>query len=195
MCPDRRLGHNRAGGRRGGNGRTRFRRRRRGGSNWRLGNDWPCGRLGGNGGRLRRFADDGRGWPRLRNNPARGRLCNFRFGGGRGGCSLWSGRGSGFGRSGSRGARSCGCCGLLLLLLQDGLQNIARLGYLRQVDLGFGRSFGARTARRGLSALEMGAHTRGLVFFKRTGVCLLLGNANGFENIENGPALYFQFTC
>jgi hypothetical protein len=41
----------------------------------------------------------------------------------------------------------------------------------------------------------MGAHTRGLVFFKRTGVRLLLGNANGFENIENGPALYFQFTC
>jgi hypothetical protein len=80
--------------------------------------------------------------------------------------------------------------------LQNGLQNIARLGYLRQVDLGFGRGIGARTAAgRGFSALEMGAHTRGLVFFKRTGVRLLLGNANSFENIENGPAFYFQFTC
>jgi hypothetical protein len=65
-----------------------------------------------------------------------------------------------------------------------------------QIDLRPGRSLSARGAgRSGLAALEVGAHTLGLVFFKRTGVRFLLGDSYGIENVKNGFTLDFQFTC
>jgi hypothetical protein len=99
--------------------------------------------------------------------------------------------------------RRCGNCGtrrrrsrLLLLLLQDGLQHIAGLGNFGEIDLGFRRSFDARGAgQSGLAALELNAHTLGLIFFKRTGVRLLLGNTDNLENIKNRFALDFQLAC
>ncbi len=108
-------GDNWPSGRRGGNGRTRF-GSRRGGAYWRLDHDGAGGRLGRDGWSLRRPADNGRCRARLRNNPARGRFCCFRFWGWNSG-GLWSGRSGGLCRSRGGGARPCGGCGLLLLLL------------------------------------------------------------------------------
>jgi hypothetical protein len=85
--------------------------------------------------------------------------------------------------------------GLLLFLLQNGLQHISGLRDVRQVDLGPGRGFRARGAGcSGPAALEVDAHTLGLVKLKRTGVRFLLGDVYGLENIENRFALDFQFT-
>lgn len=86
----------------------------------------------------------------------------------------------------------------LFFLLLNSPQNIAGPGNIGQVNLGLllGRSgLGRRTRRRFAPAAQGGAHTPGLVFLNRTGVRLLLRNSNGFENIKNGPALDFQFTC
>jgi hypothetical protein len=64
-----------------------------------------------------------------------------------------------------------------------------------QVDLGLGCSLSTRGAGcSGLAALEVGAHTLGLVNLKRTGVRLFLGNTYSIENIKNRSALDFQFT-
>ncbi len=64
-----------------------------------------------------------------------------------------------------------------------------------QVDFGSGCGFRARRGSAGLTPLQVGTHTFCLIVLQRTGVRLLLRNSNGFENIKNGPALDFQFTC
>jgi hypothetical protein len=43
-------------------------------------------------------------------------------------------------------------------------------------------------------AAKMGADFLGFVFLERTGMRLLLGNANFFQNIENRLALDFQLS-
>jgi len=89
----------------------------------------------------------------------------------------------------------CPFCRFLLFLLQNGFQYVAGLGNLGQVNFRPGRTFGARSRCSGLPALQVGTHTLGLIFFKRTGVRLLLCNADRLENVEDGPALDFQLTC
>ncbi len=85
----------------------------------------------------------------------------------------------------------------LFFSLLDRLEHVARFGHARPVNLRLGRSIvvgaiGTRTARS--SALKMCAHTLGFIELKRTGVCLLLGNAYVIEHVEDRLALHFQFT-
>ena len=196
---------NDTGGRRrcGGDGRARFGCRSGGRSNGRPCNNRPGRGLGRNGRGLRRRGNNRRGLTGLRNDPAWGGFGCFRRGSCRrcGSCLTSRGGhrcdglcGSGWYRSWRCGARRRGG-GFLLLLLQDGLQHIARFGDVRQIDLGLGRSFGARSARcSGLAALQICAHTISLVILKRAGVRFLLGDSYSIENIKNRLALDFQFT-
>lgn len=200
----RSFGGDRARGRCCGDGRTRL-SSGRSADGW-PGNDRTRGRLGSDSGALRWCSSNGSSRSWLRNNPARhGLRSNWGSGsrnnrdrglwrrrrGHRGGLNRRRGGGSWCGpwrRSG------CGC--FLLLLLQDGFQHISGLRDVGQIDLGPGRGVSARGAGcTGLTALEVGAHTLGLVILQRTGVCLLLSDAYCFKNIKNGFALDFQFTC
>jgi hypothetical protein len=85
------------------------------------------------------------------------------------------------------------------LFLCDQLQHIARLGDVRQVDLRLdfvGLTAGTRASRRRIrfgGGVKVSTHFFRLVVLKRTGVRLLLGNANFGENIKDGLALDFQF--
>jgi hypothetical protein len=80
-----------------------------------------------------------------------------------------------------------------LLALQDGAESVAGLGDLGQVEggPGFGGGFG-----RGAAAIaaEVGANAFRLVFVDGAGV-RFAGHTDGFERIEDGPALNFQFSC
>jgi hypothetical protein len=185
-----------------------------------LRDNWAGWRFGGNRrGLRRRRSDDGRGGARLRNNPARSRcLCRLRsrrdWSGtlrGRSRCCRYRSRLScndGLRRSQRRG-RGYGCrsyrssrhrawrrrCRLFFLLL-NGLKYIARLRDARPVDLRLG-SRGVRTLAAGCAgpaALKVSTHTLGFVELQRTGVRLLLRDADIIENIQDSPALDFQFT-
>lgn len=84
----------------------------------------------------------------------------------------------------------------LLFFLQDSFEHVTRLGDMRQIYLGFGRSISPRGGgSAGFATLKVSTHTFGLVGLQRTGVGLLLGNSHGFKNIKNRLALDFQFTC
>ena len=173
-CSDRGTRYDRANGRPGSDGWGRWR-----------GDD--IGSLAGqgndaarrNGGSMWRC----RGWRRRRRC-----CCNSR---GDGGC----------GHGGRRCDNRCGGTrwggldgGLGLLALEDCLERVAWLRYLREVELGLcigGRSVCADAAA---SAVEIGADLLGLVGLNGAGV-RLAGNADGFEGIQNRPALYFQFSC
>ena len=93
-------------------------------------------------------------------------------------------------RTRKRGGLSCP--------LRDGLQHIARLGDVRQVNLGLEL---VRRGRRGARAAGSGRLLRNvlldalrLVFFDRAGVRFLLGDADFGKNVENLPALDLEFS-
>ena len=158
-------------------------------------------RTAGNGGRSSGLRNDRRGLPRLRNN-----LAGLRAGGscgynrGRGGSGALRGLGRLHRRGGRLGrhARVTRLFFLFLLLGQNGLQHIAGLGDVRQIDLGNdgGRAVaGRRTCgmRCGSRILrKMRANPIRLVAFERTGVRFARGNAELLKNVENRARLYFQ---
>ena len=86
------------------------------------------------------------------------------------------------------------------VLLRDRLQHVARLGNMGQVNLGLDlvgiSAGGARGLRRRClrfsTSTEMRAHLFRLVLLNGTGMCLLLGDTDFQENIENGFTLNFQ---
>jgi len=87
------------------------------------------------------------------------------------------------------------------LFLSDGAQDVAGTGDMREVDLGldFGLAMsrvGRLVSGGGLAAV--GAKTLadqvGFVFFERTGMRFLLGNAHFRQNVKNFLALDFQLT-
>jgi len=182
--------------RRWGSGDRRTRRGR--GTSGSLGDDRARGWAAGNGGRRRRYHDRRcRTW--LGNNLARfwtsrcsgrrsGNNCSWRGLCWRRGrcCSLPSG--SGLGRRVAR------CCLFFLFLGQNGLHHIARLGDVREINLGRNALRGARRLCRRLacgtrSALKMRANLIGLILFKRTGVGLSSGQAKLRQHVENLSAL------
>jgi hypothetical protein len=196
----------------------RWRRRRwccwANGRRWRSSRRRGCGyrscRLSRRNHRRCRWTHDRSRRPRrLRRNESRcwrRRCCWFRCrwwrrrrSRGRRRCSGWLGlncRRAWCRRARRRRRRSrCGC----LLLLRDQLQNIARLGDVRQVNLRldfFRLSPETRTARRRTrlgGRAEVRPHFFRLVVLERTGVRLLLGDSNFGENIKDGLALDFQF--
>ena len=82
----------------------------------------------------------------------------------------------------------------MFFLLLKRLEHISGLGDMRQVDLRPWRGITSRTCRyAGLDSLEVSAHTLGFIKLQRTGVRLLLYNADVVENIQNCFALNFQF--
>jgi hypothetical protein len=181
---------------RGWCGRMRWRRR----YDWRTHNDRTNGRLGGDGWR-RWWGNNIGSLPGQGNDAARRkrrslrwsrgcrrrrRCCNARRSAGRG-CGGWR-------RDNRCGTWWGGLDGSLsLLALEDRLERIAWLRYLREVELGLG--IGGRACRTdAASAVEIGADLLGLVGLDGAGV-RLAGNADGFEGIQNRPALYFQFSC
>ena len=93
---------------------------------------------------------------------------------------------------------SVACLGFLFLLLgQDGLQHVAGLGDMREINLGRNGLRSARGLRGGCargprSALKMRAHLVGLIVLQRTGVGLAGSQAEFRQNIENLPALDFH---
>jgi hypothetical protein len=189
--------HNGHRGRRHGDGRTSCDNR----PCRRLGDHWTGGRTGGNGG-LSRGNDDGRRLARQRYNPARRRL-------GRGGHGWrecrprWSGRRRGLGgRRGRGGMGQMALARLLFFLLlggQNGLQHVAGLGDVREID--FGRDTlrrarkGAALAARPRSTLKLCADLLRLVVLQRTGVGLAAGQAKFRQNVKNPPTLDFHLAC
>ena len=85
-----------------------------------------------------------------------------------------------------------------LLLGQNGLQHIAGLGDVRQIDLGNdgGRAVAARSGGamrcRARVLRKMRANLIRLVAFERTGVRFARRNAELLKNVENRARLYFQ---
>jgi hypothetical protein len=82
----------------------------------------------------------------------------------------------------------------LFFSLLKRFEHISGLGDVRQVDLRLWRRIATRTCwQAALDSLEVSAHTLGFIKLQRTGVRLLLCNADVVENIQNCPALNFQF--
>jgi len=86
-------------------------------------------------------------------------------------------------------------------LLGNSPEHISRPGNVRQIDLGLDFLFAARRpgkfGRRRLPfgrAADVGAHFLRFVLLKGTGMCLLLGHSDERQHVENGLALYFQFS-
>ncbi len=187
-----RLDHHGHHGRRGGAGRTRH-----GGSSRRLGHHGADGRTCGNGGRRGRRGDDGRRGAGLGNDLARLRASG-RGDGRRGGDNRR--RGHLHSRRNLRPLRHTALprFGFLFLLLgQDGLQHVAGLGDMREINLGRNALRGARglrscQARGPRSTLKMRANLVGLIVLQRTGVGLAGSQAEFRQNIENLPALDFH---
>ncbi len=196
-----RFRHSRSRRRRPFRGRLRNRRRHR--------NGWPRNHRPD-----RRPARDGRNWrirhdvcllPRKRNDtPRRGSLpLNL-------GCRRSARRSSRDhtrrrrrGRSDCRRRRyDCGTRrrrhglhrGFSLLALQNSLQGVARLRYLRKVKLRLALSRLTPRTAAPAAILEILPNPLGLVGFDRTGVGLPR-HANRFKRIQNRPALHFQFSC
>jgi hypothetical protein len=85
-------------------------------------------------------------------------------------------------------------------LFRDQLQHVARLGNVGEIYLGLdfvGLAPGTRRpGRRGLclsSSAEVGPHLFCFVLFDRTGMRLLLSDADFDQDIENRFAFDFQF--
>jgi hypothetical protein len=89
--------------------------------------------------------------------------------------------------------RSFGC-GFGLLTFEDSLERVARLGDVREIELrlGFNRRSGRAAATA--AAAEVGTYPVSLIGVDGTGVGLSR-DAEGFERIQNRPALDFQFSC
>ena len=183
------------------------------GNGWCGGDRWPSGRrrggsLGHN--RIRRGPRrDCRGGRRRDNAGFGARLRYDPPGLGPGRClrGRWRGHHAGRGwlrrclrlclRSGTRGRLTAACrCFLFLFLGENGLQRIAGLGDVGQVDLRLYPLWRALRApgasRRTASPLEMRAHLLGLVFLNRTGVGFALTQAELSQNVKNLLALDFH---
>ena len=95
-----------------------------------------------------------------------------------------------------RWTRSCCSCRGFLFAPENFAHRIARLGYLRPVDLGFLSVAGGTLLPLGstaAAALEIRAYTLGFVALERTRMGLLFGYANRSQSIQDFPALDFQF--
>jgi hypothetical protein len=86
-------------------------------------------------------------------------------------------------------------------LLAQEVENVTRLGDMREVDLGFDLiAFGAAGARslagglRFTGLVEMSPHLVGFVVLERTGMSLLLRDTEISEHIQDCLALDFQFS-
>lgn len=91
---------------------------------------------------------------------------------------------------------------VFFLLGQDGLEGIARLGNMRQIDLGRdGLRVGAARLRPGCTSprpttvLKVGAHLGRFVFIKRTGVGFPRAQTQFRQHVENLAALDLQLAC
>ncbi len=84
-----------------------------------------------------------------------------------------------------------GCFGLFAL--ENRLQRVAGLGHLGEVELRLRLGSGLARSCAAVSA-EVLAYLLCLVGLDGAGVGLS-GHANCFECVQNGPALYFQFSC
>ncbi len=87
---------------------------------------------------------------------------------------------------------------LLLFLCQNGLQCIAGLGNMGQVDLRLNPLLRARRCARAAgstAALKMPAYLLGLVIFNRTGVRFALTQAEFSQYVKNLLALDFHLPC
>jgi hypothetical protein len=88
-----------------------------------------------------------------------------------------------------------------MLLGPNGAQNVARLGNVREIDLGLDfvgiNSTGARSPASSLrftTDLKVGPHLHRFVLFKGTGMGLLLGDPDFGKHIEDRLALDFQLS-
>jgi hypothetical protein len=86
---------------------------------------------------------------------------------------------------------------LFLFLGQDGLQYVAGLGDMREIDFGrkalrSARGLRACVASRSRSALKMRANLLRFVFLQRTGMGLAGGQAELRQYVKNLPALDFH---
>jgi hypothetical protein len=92
--------------------------------------------------------------------------------------------------------------GGVLLLADDSLQHIARLGDVGEINFGLdligGRLGGTTRFRRCRGAVaaatQIPAHLLGFMLFQRTRVGFLLGDAHQWQGIENSFAFYFQLS-
>jgi hypothetical protein len=84
--------------------------------------------------------------------------------------------------------------GLGLLALEDSLERVARLRDVREIELRLGLYSGPGRAAAAVATAEVGAHPVSLIGVDGTGVGLSR-DAEGFERIQNWPALDFQFSC
>jgi hypothetical protein len=95
---------------------------------------------------------------------------------------------------GSGARRGCLGCGFGLLALEDGLEGVAGLGDLGEVELrlvvGWLPVRGAAFA----AVLEVFPDSFGLVGFDGAGMGLSC-HADCFERVQDWPALDFQFSC
>jgi len=176
--------------------------RRSGSAGWSLGHHRTGGRAGSDG-RLSRGNNNGgrslasrgnhgfalrTGWRRGRTRRSHGRS---------GG---WGGRLGSSKRCRLAHRRTAFLCLFFLFLLLGlyGLQHVAGLGDMREIDLGRNglggaRHWGARRAGGPRSALEMRAHLFRLGILQRAGVCLAGGHAEFRKNVDNRARLHFQF--
>jgi hypothetical protein len=81
-----------------------------------------------------------------------------------------------------------------MLALEDGLERVAGLGDLREIDPWHG--FGVGSCSRGgpAATAQVVANLLGLVGLDGAGVGLLFSDADCRKSIQNRFALYFQFT-
>jgi hypothetical protein len=91
-----------------------------------------------------------------------------------------------------RGRRSFGC-GLSLLALEDGLERIARLGDIREIEGRLVFLCGPVGTGRTCAAAQITAHLLGLVLLDGARMRLLLGDADRSQSVQDGLALDFQF--
>ncbi len=105
-------------------------------------------------------------------------------------------------RSGARRRRRRRCRRVrLCLLLPKKIQNIARLGDVRKINLGFdfvtvmaGGALWLGSGVRFPLPLEVSTHLVRFVILQRTGMGLFLGDTDCCKHIENRPALDFQLS-
>ena len=102
-------------------------------------------------------------------------------------------RGRDDGDCGARRRSSLGG-GLGLLALEDGLERVAGLGDVLEVEASAWLHAGAGAHGLRLPPLEVGAYFLGFVVLDGAGV-RLSGHADRFQRIQNRLALYFQFSC
>ena len=196
----RRLHHNGAGRRRN----HHHRRFSHHGACGRPGYHGPNGRARGNGRRRRRSRNNGRRRTRLGYDFARfrtGRRGRRRRGSNRRSRGRWMSRRCNRGRLRPHRHASVSSFGFLFLLLgQNGLQHVAGLGDVGEIDLGLNALWGAR--RRGVCVaaglrgpLKLRANLVRLVVLKRTGVRLAAGQAELRQYVKNLPTLDFHLAC